>query len=101
MRTARYTIAQASSALPLPMIAPASPGRAALLISPQDPAAAVYVTPEPGAAAGSGICIPIGAPALLLRVEDVGDILMGPWYASTTASQAVVVVDVAGCGGRP
>lgn len=99
MRSTRWHVVQVGTGLPLAVLLPASPSRVALLVSPQDLSDVLYLTTEPGAPALLGICIPPGTPSLLLRCEDLGDIVQAAWYASAGTGQDVAVLEVS--AGKP
>ena len=94
MRTSKYALITAPDAVPVGLLVPPSPVRVALMVSVMgtDP---IFVTPDPGAAVLTGFKITPESGPLLLRREELGDVITGAWYISAmTSSQLVPVLDI-------
>ena len=77
------------------VLVPASRDRVALLVSPTSGSNAIFLAPAPNMAALIGFQISAASGPLLLRAEDLGDVLQGAWYADAAAAdQSVCVLDV-------
>ncbi len=94
MRTSKYNIITAPISLPAALLVPPSPARVGILVSAMS-TETVFITPDPNAAVLTGFQISKESGPLLLRREDLGDIITAAWYATaTTTPQSVPVLDI-------
>ncbi|MCB9740767.1 MAG: hypothetical protein H6747_15995 [Deltaproteobacteria bacterium] len=94
MRTSKYNIITAPTSVPAALLVPPSAVRVAILVSAMSDET-LFITPDPNAAVLTGFQITKESGPLLLKREDLGDIITAAWYATaTTTPQLVPVLDI-------
>lgn len=92
MRIAKLSTVTVPNALPAVQAAPAAPDRVWLQFSPPNAGQVVYLTTDRGAAVLTGMVLTQASGPLVLRVEEVGDAVGWPWYATSDVNGTALAV---------